>query len=331
MGSLSRAITLAGLGFAGMALAGPAPAQTTLTVMHDNDEWAHTDEEYTEGSRLAVMSREWGRAGWAQAAAAVLPGIEPGEGLSAGVGLGHYLYVPRRVGAAAPLPDERAYAGWLHASAMLAGTSDNRLDSWKLDVGVIGPAAEGEALVKFFHSAFSGREMNGWDNQIRNRLGLEAGWERRWRNVLPVAGGLQADISPAVGAEAGSVSVGASAGLMLRLGFKLEDDYGPSRATPLGGSLARRDHGLSGYLFVAASGRYSAYDLFVDEAGGRSGDAMRGGAAIDREPWRSEASLGVVLDLGPARATFAWTQQSKLYEQQPGPHQFGEVTLGWTF
>jgi hypothetical protein len=38
-----------------------------------------------------------------------------------------------------------------------------------------------------------------------------------------------------------------------------------------------------------------------------------------------------VLDLGPARATFAWTQQSKLYEQQPGPHQFGEVTLGWRF
>jgi hypothetical protein len=299
--------------------------------MHDNDEWAHTDEEYTSGSRLAVMSNAWGKADWAQAAARLLPGIEPGDGLSAGFGVGHDLYVPRQAATSAPLPNERAYAGWLHGSALLAGETVNRLDSWKLDVGVVGPAAEGEQLVTFFHAAFSGRDMNGWDNQIRNRLGVEAAWERRWRNVLPVAGGLQADVSPAIGVEAGSVAVGASAGVMLRLGFNLGDDFGPARATSPGGSLSRPDHGLSGYLFATASERYAAYDLFVDEAGGRGGGPVRGGASITREPWRSETSFGVVLDLGPARATFGWTQQSKAYAQQPGPHQFGEVTLGWQF
>lgn len=326
---------ICGLAGLGVLLAGAASAQTTITIMHDNDEWAHTDEEYTAGTRLAVMSNEWGKSDWAQAAARLLPGIEPGDGLSAGVGLGHYLYVPRDVATSAPLPNERAYAGWLHGSAMLAGESVNRLDAWKLDVGVVGPAAEGEQLVTLFHAAFSGRDMNGWDNQIRNRLGLEASWERRWRNVMPVAGALQADVSPAVGVEAGTVNVGASAGLMLRLGFGLDQDYGPPRALSLGGSLGRRDRGVSGYLFASASERYSGYDVFVDEPGGHDGDAVRGGSAITREPWRSETSFGVVLDLGTARATFAWTDQSKLYEQQPGPqpgpHQFGEVTLGWTF
>jgi len=297
--------------------------------MHDNDEWARTDEEYTSGSRLALMSNDWGKSDWAQAAARFLPGIEPGDGVTAGFGVGHDLYTPRRVSAAAPQANERAYAGWLHGSVMLAGEADNRLDSWKLDVGVVGPAALGEQLVTFFHAAFSGRDINGWDNQIRNRLGFEAAWERRWRNVLPVAGALQADLSPAIGFEAGSIGVGASAGLMLRLGFDLDDDFGPARAASLGGSLSRRDHGLAGYLFAAARERYSGYDLFVDAAGGRSSDPVRGGGAITREPWRSETSFGVVLDLQSARATFAWTQQSRSYAQQPGPHQFGEVTLGW--
>jgi lipid A 3-O-deacylase len=277
------------------------------------------------------MSNDWGQSDWAQKVAAFLPGIEPGDGLSAGIGLGHYLYVPRNVTTSAPLPNQRAYAGWLHGSAMLAGETANRLDTWKLDVGVVGPAAEGEQLVKVFHAAFSGRDMNGWDNQIRNRLGVEVAWERRWRNVLPVVGGLQTDVSPAVGVEAGSVSVGASAGLMLRLGFGLENDFGPPRAMSLGGSLMRRNHGVSGYLFASANERWSGYDVFVDEPGGRDGDAIRGGSAITREAWRNELSFGAVVDLGPARATFAWTQSSRLYEQQPGPHQFGEVTLGWTF
>jgi hypothetical protein len=330
---LMRRVSLAlNLGLWGVATAfcGAASAQT-VTLMHDNDEWARTDEEYTSGARLVVMSNDWGRADWAQAAARFLPGIEPGETLSAGFGIGHYLYVPRNVATSAPVVNERAYAGWLHGSALLAGETANRLDSWKLDVGVVGPAAEGEQLVTFFHAAFSGRDMKGWDNQIRNRLGFEAAWTRRWRNVMPVAGALQADVSPAVGVEAGTVAVGATAGLMLRFGFNLDDDFGPARATSPGGSVSQPDHRLTGYLFASASEHYSAYDVFVDEAGGRSGDRLRGGAAIAREPWRSETGLGFVLNVGPARAMFAWTQQSKAYVQQPGAHQIGEVTMGWRF
>lgn len=321
---------------AGAALCGAASAQTSVNLIHDNDEWAHTDEEYTEGTRLAVVSYGWGQSERVQALARALPGIEPGEGLSAGIAAGVDLYAPRTIAATTALPRERAYAGYLHLDALMESETAirpglGRLDRWRLEAGVVGPAAQGEALVTFFHAAFSGRDMNGWDNQIRNRLGLEAGWERRWRNVMPLAGGLEADVSPAIGFEAGTVSLAASGGLMLRLGFGLEDDFGPVRARALGGALARRDSGVSAYVFASATGEASAYDVFVDEAGGRSGDALRGGSAIAREAWRRETSIGVVVNLGRARAQFAWTDQSKLYEQQGGPHQFGEVTLGWVF
>jgi hypothetical protein len=313
----------------GLALCGAARAQTTVTLMHDNDEWAGTDEEYTEGSRLSVVSADWGKGDLAQWAAAVLPGIEPGDGLSAGFGLGEYLYVPRNIATSAPLPGERAYAGWLHGSALLVGQSDGRMDAWKFDLGVVGPSAGGEDLVKFFHSAFSGREMNGWDNQIEDRIGAQAAWGRRWRNVSEL-GGLELDVSPAVGLEAGTVSVGAKGGLMLRLGTGLRDDFGPPRATSLG-SLAKSGEGFSGYVFASVEGRWSGYDVFLDEAGGSEGDPVRGGSAVTREDWRTETSLGVVFAYGGARATFAWTEQSKLYEQQPGSHRFGEVTLGFAF
>jgi hypothetical protein len=317
---------------AGLACPPSAGAQTAVTVMHDNDEWAHTDEEYSEGSRLSVVSHDWGQSDFAQRLAGLLPGMTTGPGVSAGFGAGSYLYVPRTIAATAPIAGQRPYAGWLHISGLLTGETANRLDTWKLDAGVVGPAAQGEELVAFFHHIFHGRDMEGWDNQIRNRLGVEASWQRRWRTLTSLGGGVALDVSPAVGVEIGTVSDAAQAGLTARLGWGLDHDFGAPRAGGLSGSLSRRGgDGWSGYLFASASGTYAGYDVFLDEPGGHGGDPVQAGSAISRDPWRSEASIGVVIAHGGARATFAWTDQSKLYDQQLGRHQYGEVTLGLAF
>lgn len=314
------------------AIAPAAAAQTSLTLMHDNDEWAHTDREYTEGSRLALLSRDWGKAGWAQGLASMLPGIEPGDELSAGFGVGYYLSVPENISTIAPVADQRTYAGWLHASALLAGETPTHLDTWKFDLGVVGPSAQGEQLVKFFHNIFGGLDMNGWDNQIEDRLGVQAAWQRRWRNISDLGGGWQADISPAIGVEAGTVSVAADAGVTLRLGANLDADFGAPRAGPMGGSLSRRSgDGWSGYLFASANARYQPYDVFLDEPGGEDSDPIRGGQAISRDDLRSELSLGAVLAYGSARLTFAMTEEAERYDQQSERQRYGEVTLGWSF
>lgn len=315
-----------------LMVAPAAVAQTSVSLMHDNDEWAHTEREYASGSRLAVVSRDWGKADWAQTLAGWLPGIEPGDGLSAGFGAGHYAYIPENIAAVAPIAGARPYAGWLHVSGLLVGEGPHRLDTWKLDVGVVGPSSRTEQMVKFFHNIFNGRDMNGWDNQITDRAGLNAGWERRWRNLSDLGGGLALDVSPAVGLEAGNVSVAANAGLTIRLGANLDADFGAPRAGALGGSLSReRRDGWSAYVFASANARYQAYDLFLDELGGEAGDPVRAGSAITRDKLRGEASLGAVLAHGTTRMTFAFTEESKRYDQQSEPQRFGEVTLGWSF
>ena len=174
--------------------------------------------------------------------------------------------------------------------------------------------------------------MLGWDNQVANRLGLEASWQRRWRNLAELGGGAALDVSPAIGVEVGSVSDAAQAGLTVRLGWGLDRDFGAPRADGLSGSLSRRSgEGWSGYLFASTRGTYAGYDVFLDELGGRWSDLVRAGSAISRDPWRSETSLGLALAYGAARASFAWTDQSKSYDQQLAHHRFGEVTLGVSF
>ena len=312
--------------------AAPAAAQTTVTLMHDNDEWAHTEQEYASGSRLAVVSTEWGKAAPVQVLASWLPGREPGDTLSAGFGAGHYFFVPRNIDTAAPIADQRPYAGWLHGSGLLVRENATRQDTWKLDAGVVGPSALAEPLEEFFHGIFNGRDMRGWDNQITDRLAVNASWERRWRNLIPVGNSLALDVSPAVGIEAGSVSVAANAGLTVRIGANLDADFGAPRAGALGGSLSRKaQNGWSAYAFASTTGRYQAYDIFLDEPSGDDGDPVRGGSAISRSKTRTENSLGLVIANGGGRLTLAWTEESKRYDQQAERQKYGEITLGLAF
>jgi lipid A 3-O-deacylase len=133
----------------------PATAQSTITLMHDNDEWANTEQEYASGSRLAVVNAEWGKTPLARAVAAWLPGAEPGNTLAAGFGAGHYFCIPRDIGTAAPSPGQRPYAGWLHGSGLIIRANASRQDTWELETGVVGPSALGEPLQEFFHGIFN--------------------------------------------------------------------------------------------------------------------------------------------------------------------------------
>ncbi len=103
-----------------LALAGaPATAKTSVTLMHDNDAWADTEQEYASGSRLSLVNADWGKAPLVPTIACWLPVAEPGDTLSAGVGAGalfpdparhQFLYAPSR---SAPLC---RLASWLRPS-----------------------------------------------------------------------------------------------------------------------------------------------------------------------------------------------------------------------
>ena len=170
-----------------LALAAPAAAQT-LVIQHDNDEWGGkgTDWEYSQGTRVTWLSPQLAQKGLAQTIALMLPGLDFDATLSAGLGGGSAYYEPRSLALTTPIPDQRPYAGYLYGSALLNAEADNQLTTYRLDMGVIGPAAQGEETTRLFHDAFNGLTQSGWDNQIANRFAANVSLERRWRNLIPL-------------------------------------------------------------------------------------------------------------------------------------------------
>jgi lipid A 3-O-deacylase len=311
----------------------PAAMAQTLTLQHDNDEWGGggTDWEYSQGTRLTFTSPGLAETGIAKSVTRILPGVSPDARLSAGVGAGSAYYEPRFLFLTTPIPDQRPYAGWLYGEALLNAETGNHLTSWRLDLGVVGPSAQGEEITKFFHNVFSGYDQLGWDNQIRDRVGLNISTERRWRNIVGLTGDIGLDISPALGVELGTVSDAVNAGLMLRLGGGLENDFGPPRVGAFSGSLEHGGDDVSIYAFASAIGSWVPYDVFLDEPGGRENDPVRAGEAITREDTRGQFSLGLVAAWGRARATFAMTEAGKTYDQQADTERFAEMNLSYRF
>lgn len=145
---------------------------------------------------------------------------------------GHNLYTPSdiRLASAQVAAGERPYAAWayigfhreLHAS-------DGRYWRYGLDIGCIGPCAQGRQLQTWIHRNITHSPLpQGWDAQIRNEFGAVARFEyarRIWQASLstlgmPVFGvPFSADARPHVNAGLGNLQAYAGAGVTLRAGW----------------------------------------------------------------------------------------------------------------
>ncbi|MGE3907168.1 MAG: lipid A deacylase LpxR family protein, partial [Reyranellaceae bacterium] len=164
-----------------------------------------------------------------------------------GLSVGQSLYTPEDKQATALLKDERPYAAWLYVGFSLqtirydAEKPDKRQDAirqdtWQLDVGMIGPAALGRQVQNNWHKVIGVEQSKGWDNQLKNELGVNLTFERKWRigrtNLMDDPIKLRVDMIPMVGLSLGNVNTYAAAGGIVRIGQDLGNDFGPPRIRP---------------------------------------------------------------------------------------------------
>lgn len=68
---------------------------------------------------------------------------------------------------------ERPFAGWLYGTFGTHYIFEQSIVNFKIDLGVLGPAASAEEIQNYFHRNISGdTPIKGWDRQIPNQLGV---------------------------------------------------------------------------------------------------------------------------------------------------------------
>ncbi|MBO6666837.1 lipid A deacylase LpxR family protein [Parvibaculum sp.] len=319
-----------------------------LTLQSENDLFANltnTDRHYTNGLQAAWLSRPqtdlpvWLTDFSSPPVYSLLfpTGNFDKKSHRIGVALGHAIFTPDDTQTTAYQPNERPYAAWLHMTFSLQSvrassvTGEAWQDQWKLDLGVVGPAAQGEFVQNNWHKLIGAEEANGWRWQIQDEIGVNLSFERAWRSSTfdtPRVAGLQTDFIPYTIVSLGNVQTYAGLGGTLRLGFSLPDDFGPTRVYPgVGGAewFEPSAEGCNCYVFAGFEGRAVGRDITLD------GNTFRDSPSIDKRHFVYDAKLGAVFIVWDTRISFTHVFRSREYEGQPKPDQFGSVAVNFAF
>lgn len=244
----------------------------------------------------------------------------PDAQYAAGAGLKFRIFTPHGVDKVAnPGPDERPYAGWLTTSFAIQQRNRWIEDHIGIELGTIGPRSGADRFQQRIHPAL------GWHTQLKNEytvnMRLRRAW--RWRYQSPPA--LTLDLIPDVSADIGNVYRRAGAGLMLRAGFRVPDDFvQPGIEDP--GSQVGQSHQWSVYGYVRFGFQAVQHNLFLD------GNTWVDSRSVDRKPLVGDFSLGIVAQLGPLAALqWSWTRLTDEFRTDHFSDSYGSLMLRFSF
>ncbi|TLM67174.1 MAG: lipid A deacylase LpxR family protein [Deltaproteobacteria bacterium] len=311
------------------AWAEAAPRSGTLSFVLENDLFSNVDRHYTSGVRLVwVPDREASPPVWALKAASLVPWFPDAGEVRPGFALGQSMFTPSDITLADPSPQERPYAGWLYGTIGLGVESGRRLDQFGITLGMVGPASLAEESQKTVHKTIGSDEPKGWDTQLRNEPGLVVTYQRSWRELAArTLLNNELDFSPHLGGALGNVFTYANAGVTMRYGRQLPDDYGPPRIQPgLPGTAdfsPRSDFGW--YLFAGIDARLVARNIFLD------GNTFRDSRSVDKYPLAGDLQFGLVLDWPAIRLSYTHVLRTREFRTQKHADDFGAISLSVKF
>ena len=323
-----------------------------LTLQLDNDLFAGSDRDYTNGVRIALLSpvlaldlnplqKLMVRFHNSLTDIGVSSGLikeEQGEiRLDWGTGLTQLMYTPDDLDALVPPPGERPFAGWLGLEWSLNVYNRESMSSLTFVVGLTGPNSLAEPVQDFVHNNISNnRTFVGWDSQVPEEITFNLLLDRKLRlrrlEQVTGKGWLEMDGYLEWGLALGNFRTEAYAGVLLRLGYDLPLVYLTPRvqlgsySSPLMFDGAGPKGDWSWGVFAGTRGTAVAHAITLD------GPVFRDYVhSVESSPFVAEVILGVGFRYKLWQLVFARTFRTEEFEGQGRDHEYGSIMVGRQF
>lgn len=319
-----------------------SPRNWTLSFYFENDLFANTDENYTNGTKLTWISpdlskfREAGKLpDWAYNLVQHLPFIDR-EGIqrNVAISLGQNIYTPSDIRKEALIPNDRPYAAWLYTGIAFHNKTESWLDTIEVNFGVVGPWAMGKEAQNLVHRIRNIATAKGWHNQIKNEPAVNFIWERKFRKtIFGESSGFGIDVLGHGGASFGNVYTYINMGGGLRAGWNLPEDFGAALIRLAGDTNAPASRSdlryinektISFHWFASVDGRAIARDLTLD------GNTWRNSHSVDKKNYVGDFSTGLATIIGSWKFSYAQTFRSRTFEGSPN-HSFGSINISYSY
>lgn len=315
----------------------------TLTVLFENDLFGDTDQNYTSGIQINWMSPDLSEyrdseqlPDWALPIVNNLPLInEPGLQRNIGFGIGQKLFTPEDTERRELITNDQPYAAWLYMSAAFHNKNRNRLDTFEIQLGMVGPAALGEETQNLVHELRDIPRARGWDNQLNNEPGMILIAERKNRLLhQDLFSRFGYDVISHYGGGLGNVQTFASTGLEARVGWNLPVDFGSTRIRPGGDTNAPVDSSdprfsmtnrWSAHVFTGITGNLVLRNIFLD------GNSFRDSHSVDKRYLVGDLVVGASVVYRRLKLSYTQVLRTREFRGQDDSHEFGSISLSYTY
>ena len=317
----------------------------TINFYLENDLFAQTDNDYTNGLRISWVSpdlvdyvEDEALPNWVRELNDALTFFHDSkQGLQRNLvlSLGQTIYTPEDREAVDVVENDRPYAGWLFGSAAYQTRDEKTMDTLELRLGVVGSAALGKEAQDYVHDLRGFERFEGWDNQLKNEPGLTMLWEHRQKTSrrYNTNSRFGFDLIGHAGLVLGNVRTYVNTGAELRLGWSIPDDFGTSSLRPGGDNStpsvnwsrrnSPRDWGV--HAFLAVDARLVAHNIFLD------GNSFRDSHSVHKEPLVADMAVGISAYYRGARLSYAQIYRSREFTTQGETHAYGSLALSYFF
>ncbi|MEM9724050.1 MAG: lipid A deacylase LpxR family protein [Pseudomonadota bacterium] len=300
-----------------------------LSVTVENDLVADTDRDYTSGVRLDYITPRNQLSPFGDVAKRQLNPWLKAEDWYEIYAVGQTIFTPTDI-SAPPARGDRPYAGFLYGSFGVAADSGDQLNTVVLDVGVVGPLSGAEQTQKYVHDIIDAAKPVGWDLQLENEPAFRVLYEHKRRAFLDLSlpfFDLGVDMLPHANVSLGTLDISAGAGVTLRLGAGLLDDYGPPRVRPAVGApgFFSTNRFFRWYLFAGAEGRAVGRNLLLE------GNTFGGRDGVTINPFVGDFQVGAAAGLGAVELSYTHVLRTEEYAAQPGFAEFGSFNIRTKF
>lgn len=257
------------------------PACSTIGFKEENDFFTLVNEDrfYSQGMELTVRDGE------------------------SEYGLGHRILTPDNKWREDLIREDRPYAGYLYGAfsrPIAHGLGAGIVQTIRLELGIVGPTAQGEAVQNRFHDLIGDARFLGWDNQLRDEPVATVAHT----TSLPLSFS-GPTLTPYVTVSAGNMDTS------LRVGSNL--------TYPIGRVGAFDVEGVAGL-----TGAAKAIDLTLD------GNTWKGSHSVNKETFVANATAGICFRRGKLFFGYLFRRFTREFEGQKGDgHSYGSVLLGW--
>ena len=316
----------------GLALIGCILLYVAPTTSRAADGWDHailqlaeendsglSDRHYTQGAYVRLLSADHTNQNW-------LTTHVPSVGYDAarwkwGGDFGQQMFTPEDIARHDLIPEDRPYAGWLYGGLIYQPRGETThgtplMETYRVQVGVVGPASQANDAQIAWHHYWGFPRPNGWKNQINNEVGVQLGYDRRHRYAV---GDLwSAQLLPEAGLSLGNIRIDAHAGVTLRAGYNIPDEFG-------GGTTNQSGWDWGAYVFGGVKGSAVALDIFLD------GNNFTESHHVNKEPLVGDIRIGGAIAVRYMEVMLMHVKRSREFEAQGVADGFTSLTLTMKF